>query len=338
MEQAHYSEKIPYTLISDELQLGYSTIMRWKRRKNNREIIIGKPGPKKIEPIDLQALASQINQMKHGIKKTMGTTDLYRDHQNQISRRDLQALTHSVRKIVNIPDQCIEWIAPGVVWSIDDTQYQNTKLQQVQDLSARYKFPVLINKSMTADKIAGHLERLFKQYGPPLFLKRDNAGNLNHEYINQVLTNYWVIPFNSPTYYPPYNGGIEKSQCEVKQWLRGHYSYFEVTGDLLEHLTQNAIHDLNHLPRRVLSGQNACEVFFRDKQNNQFNKRQRKEIFNSIKQTALALLDDGSRHTKHQQGAAWRTAVKLWLEKNNCIRIEKVQKVLPNFFDLLSHN
>ena len=65
MEKAHCLERIPYTLMSDELDLSYSTVMRWKRRKNNHEIIIGKPGPKKIERIDLQALAIQINQMDH---------------------------------------------------------------------------------------------------------------------------------------------------------------------------------------------------------------------------------------------------------------------------------
>ena len=69
MEQAHDLERIPYTLISDELQLGYSTIMRWKRRKNNREIIIGKPGPKKIEPLDLQALASKLTKWITGSRK-----------------------------------------------------------------------------------------------------------------------------------------------------------------------------------------------------------------------------------------------------------------------------
>ena len=223
------------------------------------------------------------------------------------------------------------------MWSIDDTQYQGTKLQQVQDLSARYKFPVLITKSMTADKIALHLDRLFKEYGAPLFLKRDNAGNLNHELINEVLTKYWVIPFNSPTYYPPYNGGIEKSQCEVKGRLK-RYSSIEITDILRETLTQNALHDLNHLSRRVLSGQNACEVFFRDHQKNRFNRRQRKEVFEWIKQAALVLLDGKDCPTKHQENAAWRTAVKVWLEKNNCIKITKTQKVLPNFFDLLSHN
>ncbi len=337
MEHAHYSEGIPYRLISSEIRLGYSSIMRWKRRRRNHVIIIGKPGPKKVERLDLQALMNQINRMDHRIKKTMGTTDLYRDHQDRISRRDLQVLTHTARKIANIPDYRIEWTAPGVVWSIDDTQYLGTKLQQVQDLASRYKFPVLISRSMTADKIAGHLERLFKQYGPPLFLKRDNAANLNHDLINDVLTDFGVIPFNSPVCYPPYNGGIERSQCEVKQRLRLG-SRLEISAELLEHLTRSTLHDLNHWPRRVLSGHNSCEIFFRDKRKNQFSKRQRKEVFEQIKRTALTLLDEGHCHTRHKQNAAWRTAAKLWLEKNKCIRINKVRKVSPDFLELLSHN
>ena len=106
----------------------------------------------------------------------------------------------------------------------------------------------------------------------------------------------------------------------------------------LKNLAQNAIHDLNHIKRRILHGKNSCEVFFRDKQKNQFNKRQRKEVFDWIKRKALALLNDESCHANLKQDAVWRIAVKLWLEENHCIRITKTQKVLPNFFDLLSHN
>ena len=130
-------------------------------------------------------------------------------------------------------------------------EYQNFNRFRIylRDISSLF----LISESMTADKIAVHLERLFKQYGAPLFLKRDNAGNLNHGCVNEVLTKYWVIPFNSPTYYPPYNGGIEKSQGEVKQWLRRHCSSLKQQKIMLENLTQNALHELNHMPRRVLS-------------------------------------------------------------------------------------
>ena len=335
--KVHSQERIPYTLVSREFHLGYSTVMRWKRRRHNHEVIIGMPGPKKTEPIDLQALATQVKQLDHGIKKTMGTATLYHSHQDQISRRDLQLMVQSVRKIANTPDNHIEWVSPGVVWSIDDTQYRNTKLQQVQDLSSRYKFKIFISRAMTAEKIAKHLDKLFNQYGAPLFLKRDNAGNLNHALVNKVLTDHWVIPFNSPVCYPPYNGGIEKSQYEVKQWLRRH-SYPGMTEDLFKSLAEIALHDLNHSPRRVLAGENACEVFFRDKRKNRFDKRQRKEVFEWIKQTAVGLLGQNDRHMKQKQNTAWRMAVKLWLEKNGCVKIEKLQKVSPNFRELLAHN
>jgi len=122
MKRAHEVNLVPYTTMSDHLQVGYSTVMRWKRRYNNNERIIGTPGPKKTEKINLQALATQIDQMKHGIKKTMGTTQLYKDQKNKISRRDLQALVRVARQDRNMAKYQIEWIAPGVIWSIDDTK------------------------------------------------------------------------------------------------------------------------------------------------------------------------------------------------------------------------
>ena len=54
----------------------------------------------------------------------------------------------------------------------------------------------------------------------PCFLKRDNGGNLNHRAVNEVLSEFFVLPLNSPTYYAPYNGAIEESQRGLKACLR----------------------------------------------------------------------------------------------------------------------
>jgi hypothetical protein len=59
----------------------------------------------------------------------------------------------------------------------------------------------------------------FERFGPPLFIKRDNAGNLNHTSVNEVLEEHMVIPINSPYYTPSYNGAIEHCQGEFKTWL-----------------------------------------------------------------------------------------------------------------------
>ena len=70
------------------------------------------------------------------------------------------------------------------------------------------------------EEVAGYLSEKFCRFGPPLFLKRDNGGNLNHRAVNEVLSEFFVLPLNSPAYYAPYNGAIEESQGELKACLR----------------------------------------------------------------------------------------------------------------------
>jgi hypothetical protein len=48
------------------------------------------------------------------------------------------------------------------------------------------------------EEVAGHLDCLFGRFGPPLFCKRDNGGNVNHAAVDDVLGDAMVIPINSP--------------------------------------------------------------------------------------------------------------------------------------------
>ena len=96
---------------------------------------------------------------------------------------------------------------------------------------------------------------LFRRFGAPLFYKRDNGGNLNRTAVNDVLAEYGVIPLNSPAYYAPYNGAIERGQREIKQGLRDKQSDWASRTDIdLESLVQNVAHDANHQHRRNLDG------------------------------------------------------------------------------------
>jgi len=67
--------------------------------------------------------------------------------------------------------------------------------------------------------VAGHLAQLFDRFGPPLFCKRDNSGNLNQTTVNEVLENAWVIPINNPPKMVSYNGAIERTQREFKDFI-----------------------------------------------------------------------------------------------------------------------
>ncbi len=48
----------------------------------------------------------------------------------------------------------------------------------------------------------------------------DNGGNLNHRAVNQVLEEAFVISINSPPNTSQYNGAIEHTQGEFKDYLR----------------------------------------------------------------------------------------------------------------------
>jgi hypothetical protein len=178
------------------------------------------------------------------------------------------------------------------------------------------------------EEIAGHLDRLLSRFGPPLFIKRDNGGNLNHKAVNDLLEQRMVIPINSPCYSASYNGAIEHSQGELKQWM-GKWKAAAKTLRELALLVENAAHALNHKARRSLFGKNACRIYF-GSYRVCYNKRKRKEVYDWITDLAVDL---SARCGKNKiDPAAWRIAARKWMEKHRLIIIQKPAKVLPNFY------
>jgi len=99
------------------------------------------------------------------------------------------------------------------------------------------------------EEISGYLAATFDRFGAPLFLKRDNGGNLNHTAVNAVLADYFVLPLNSPVHYPPYNGAIEEAQTELKNGLAAKLSYKpSCQREHMEAYASSVEHDLNHQP------------------------------------------------------------------------------------------
>ena len=97
----------------------------------------------------------------------------------------------------------IDWLMPGVVWAMDVTEYDlgmagKIHLHNTQDLGSRYKFPPLSGECPVGEEIAGYLSEKFCRFGPPLFLKRDNGGNLNHGAVNGVLVGVLCVAVEQP--------------------------------------------------------------------------------------------------------------------------------------------
>jgi hypothetical protein len=235
----------------------------------------------------------------------------------------------------------ITWLKPNLAWAMDDCQRskvvgkETLHLHNLSDLCSRYKFSPLASAEIACgEEVAGHLSELFSRYGAPLFCKRDNGGNLNHGTVNEVLEQALVIPINSPAFRAQYNGAIEHTQGEFKNYLR----LWEWKADTIKAfglLAEMAAHTLNHIPRRCLKGRTACSVYFGENRM-RYPKRQRKSIYDWIRDLAAEISIRAGKNTISP--VAWRLAAKQWLVKNGLIRIQRAGKVLPNFSSNLCHN
>jgi ABC-type nitrate/sulfonate/bicarbonate transport system substrate-binding protein len=177
-----------------------------------------------------------------------------------------------------------------------------------------------------------------EQQGAPVVLKRDNGAALNAQAVNAVLGKYLVIPLNSPTYYPPYNGAIERAQRELKERLAEKLVPLPFCDPvLLQAYASAATNELNHQPRRSLRGQNSCELFQAGKPALRlYHRRQRKEVLDWINNLALNIVDQMAASNQRQIQTAWRIAVETWLRKHGITTMSQNKSVTHFSSDFVS--
>jgi len=332
---------ISYGAICTGLKLPWSSFKRWRWRIRNEMPAVQRPGPKKVESFDPSALDGRIRLLDHGLKRSTGSTELYQRYRDAVSRRELARMVGQVRHELEADRRRqlrrIEWLTPGVVWAMDGTEYDlgatgKICLNNTQDLGSRYKFLPMTGEYPVGEEIAGYLSETFDRYGAPLVLKRDNEGNLNHGAINDVLSEYFVLPLNSPDYYAPYNGAIEESQKEVKGCLRNKLALG--LPDCPEHIgayAEAAVHDLNHRPRPCLNGRTSCQAFFGSANRPVFTKRERREIYDCVTEKAERILSAMNQRGRAERESAWRIAMESWLRSRGFIKVHYQTKVSPYF-------
>jgi hypothetical protein len=338
METISQLFNISLTELLKETPFSYSSFMRWKARFKMGMPAIKRPGPKKVENIDLENLEQDIKNLKHCRKRTHKTVVLYQQYKEQVSRREFNTMVWEARNAYKRQQAAdmyrILWHHPDLAWAIDGSDFtpkallSKLSICNVQDLCSKYKFPPIADSSIACgESLSGHLARLFTKFGVPLFFKRDNQGNLNHCAVNDTLEEFMVIPVNSPTYYAQYNGSIEHTQGEFKGYLRKWFWKAE-TDNEMQILSEIGAHDLNHMPRRSLKGRNSCSVYFGSRRI-KFDRRKRKEVFLWIKQLTLDLMDKLGDNKMYE--TSWRIAARTWLHKNHLITVSKASKVLPYY-------
>jgi len=338
---------MPYGMICKTLQLSLASLNRWRWRMRESVVLIKRPGPKKVEPFDPSVLDTEIGLLDHGVKRSAGTIQLYRQYHLSISRREIGRMVEQVRQDL-VSDRRthlrrIEWLMPGIVWAMDFTEYDlgmagKIYLHNTQDLGSRYKFLPMAGGYPVGEEVAGYLSEKFDRYGAPLVLKRDNEGNMNHSAINDVLAESFVLPLNSPGYYAPYNGAIEESQREVKGSLREKFALG--LPDCRDHVAayaEAAVNDLNHRIRPCLNGRTSCQVFFASTDKPVFKKRERRGIYDWVMERLERILLAMNQSGQAVQESAWRIAVESWLRSKGYIKVHINQKCHPISPPFLAH-
>jgi hypothetical protein len=347
IEEMKGRTKMPYKMICEALQLPVGSFNRWRYRIRQNMVVIKRPGPKKVEPFDCSVLDAEIRLLDHGRKRSAGTTELYRRHHFELSRRELGRMVEQVRRDLLADHRRhlrrIEWVTPGVVWAMDGTQYDmgltgKVYLCNMQDLGSRYKFWSLAGGYPVGEQIAEHLRENIDRYGAPLVLKRDNEGTMNHLAVNEVLREFFILPLNSPRDYAPYNGAIEESQRELKESLQEKLA--SAMSDPQDHIAvyvESAVNDLNHRIRPCLNDRTSCQVFFEVGIKPTFTRRKRREIYDSIIEKVERIISTMKQSGQAIRESAWRIAVESWLKSRGHIRPQIKTKVSPNFSPFLAH-
>ncbi|NTW59099.1 MAG: transposase family protein [Nitrospirae bacterium] len=334
MDQMKEKTGMPYRAVCEAVRLPYPSFVRWRVRQKKDTPLVRQPGPQKVKPPDLGRINRDIAELSRGQDRTQGTGALYTRHGSSISRRELTSMVALARHDLNAAHRQnlrrIHWNVPNVAWSMDPCEYRQQEeakvyLNQMQDLASRYKFAPMTGEIPCGEEIAGHLAATFKRCGPPLFLKRDNGGNLNHAAVDDVLAEHFVLPVNSPVNYPPYNGAIEKAQAELKNGLSAKLAYKPCPRKQLEAYAGTVEHDLNHQPRPCLNGRNSCQSYFADRRT--FTRWERRDAYVWIANLQKDMLCCGGM----QPETAWRIAAQAWLQMKGYITVSINGKVSPYF-------
>jgi len=314
--------------------LVYSTLRRWRTRSRRGQPVLRRPGRRKVEPLDLERFKEEVDRLVHRRKRSLGSGVLHEAFGPSLSRREIDEVIRQARSAFWADKKAhsfrVDWKHPNVAWAMDDTRFagRSGNIHTVRDLASRFTFAPMAGPMPNGEQVAANLDRLFRLHGAPLCLKRDNGSNLNDDAVNEILSQWYVIPLNSPVRCPEYNGAIENAQKDWDRLLDARDP--AVLANLPVHARLAAC-ELNQKPRTVLGHQPPCTVFH-GPDRIRFSKRQRKEAFDHITQNALELINSEG----HYPARAWRTAVLTWLLMNNLIRIES-QNVSPCFPSKCAH-
>ena len=319
LEQAHRQftwTELCYSLVP------CATVLRWRARWRAGAALVERAGPKKKQPLDLQSVKQKIQQLEHRRQRSAGSTALYAELADSLSRRRFQELVAEERQNKLDHMKRIQWLVPGTAWSMDTTEYgpEKIKITPLRDLASKYQLPTpLVQPQEQGARIALYLDLMFKQQGAPMFLKRDLGSPLNCQAVDQVLERHWVLPLNSPARYPKYNGSIERNMRDLQHALDQRALRTLQVPMTVE--VELVTHQLNHRRLRSLANLTPCQVYHDPARRIRLHGASRQRIFREVFEQFWHYVECMPERNLHAINAAWRLIVETWLRRQGWISV-----------------
>lgn len=121
----------------------------------------------------------------------------------------------------NLTFEPTEATLPNDVWAIDiieeSTEEGKTRMLTVEDVATRYAFPIRARRSLPGEEVAQHLIELFRRYGAPRVLRRDNGPEFRSKEVQMVLAQHRVRDEPVPKGKPFYNGHEESFHATLRR-------------------------------------------------------------------------------------------------------------------------
>ncbi len=302
-----------------------ATVLRWRARARAGRPLVEPAGPKKTAPPNTAVIQKKIRLLHHGPRRTAGTIALMAELKDEISRRRFQEMVAEERQNRTNDMKRIQWLKPGAAWSLDTTEYgpEKMKITPLRDLASKYQVPTpLVAPEENGERIAFYLDRMFRQEGPPMFLKRDLGSPLNCQALDQVLEQHWVLPLNSPPAYPQYNGSMERSMRDLKEALDARRA------DSLTKQTPAGMpgsrtgHPSTQPPPAAQPrGSDPLPVLSRSPTPDPITRRHPTTDFSEVFEQYWQYVECMPERTRHTVNAAWRLVVESWLRRQGWISI-----------------
>ena len=278
--------------------------------------------------------------LRHGLKRSSGSGKLHEKLKGVVPRRRIQEVVNDDRKASNDEKRDeltrVCWSGAMTCWAMDDTHLftDNNGVKQwvhnVKDLTSQYILPPVVGSLMGGEEVAENLRELFKRFGAPLVLKRDNGSNLSCAAVDKVLNEFDVIPLNSPPYYSRYNGSIEQANKLLKERIKllSQKHKCPINKQTAAVLAAFAAHEENTQYKRSTKRKTPSHQFFKSNRNNPETSL-RKEVINDINEYVKLLTHEYMPRTKREENSVKREAAEAVLEKRGYIKVVAKKQVSP---------